>query len=203
VLFGTAGTGCVLALQLAAALALPWTAHPLWPWLAFATTLVIAARFRGSYNGGSDAMLLVVLLGLALARTGAGDDRLVLAGLGYTAAQLVLSYLLAGISKLGDSTWRRGTALAIIVDLPRYGTPTWVRSLFAHRVPAAVATYAVLAWECGIPIAFADPLACRVFLAIAAAFHLGNAIAFGLDRFLWSWLAAFPALLFWVDRLRG
>jgi hypothetical protein len=38
-------------------------------------------------------------------------------------------------------------------------------------------------------------------LAIAAVFHLTNAVVFGLNRFLWAWLAAFPALLFWVERL--
>jgi hypothetical protein len=28
-------------------------------------------------------------------------------------------------------------------------------------------------------------------------FHLFNALALGLNRFLWAWLAAYPALLFW------
>jgi len=191
----TPGTWLVLAVQLASALALPWLAQPVWPWLAFASTLAIAVRFRGTFNGGSDAMLLVVLLGLAVARSGAPEI-----GLGYTAAQLVLSYVLAGIAKLREPHWRDGTALAALVALPSYGVPAalirWI-----SRVSRA-AGYALLAFECGFPIALVDPAACRVLLAIAALFHLGNAIVFGLNRFLWAWLAAFPALIVWVDRLR-
>jgi len=37
-----------------------------------------------------------------------------------------------------------------------------------------------------------------IALAIGAAFHLANAFAFGLNRFLWAWLAAYPALWFWA-----
>jgi len=191
----TPGTWLVLAIQLASALALPWLAQPVWPWLAFASTVAIAVRFRGTFNGGSDAMLLVVLLGLAVARSGAPEI-----GLGYIAAQLVLSYVLAGIAKLREPRWRDGTALAALVALPSYAVPAaliaWISKV------SRVAGYALLAFECGFPIALVDPTACRAMLAIAALFHLGNAIVFGLNRFLWAWLAAFPALLAWVDRLR-
>ena len=195
--FSTPGMWFVLFAQLASALVLPWLAQPVWPWLAFATTLAVAVRFRGSYNGGSDSMLLVVLLGLAIARSGAPD-----VGLGLVAAQLVLSYVLAGIAKLREPRWRDGTALAALVALPSYGVPATLVAALRRPALSRAAGYALLAFECGFPIAFVDPRACRALLVIAALFHLGNAIVFGLNRFLWAWLAAFPALLFWVDRLR-
>jgi hypothetical protein len=193
----TPGMWLVVAVQLASALALPWLAHPIWPWLAFATTLAVAVRFRGTFNGGSDAMLLVVLLGLAVARSGAPE-----VGLGYIAAQLVLSYVLAGIAKLREPRWRDGTALASLVALPSYGVPRSLAAVVSPPLLGRAASYALLGFECGFPIALVDPTACRVVLVLAALFHLGNAIVFGLNRFLWAWLAAFPALIFWVDRLR-
>lgn len=195
--FAAPGMWLVLAIQLASALALPWLAHPVWPWLAFATTVAIAVRFRGTFNGGSDAMLLVVLLGLAIARSGAPE-----VGLGYIAAPLVLSYALAGVAKLREPQWRDGTALAALVALPSYGVPQALIGLLTRPAITRVAGYALLAFECGFPLALVDPTACRVTLVIAALFHLGNAIVFGLNRFLWAWLAAFPALLAWVDYLR-
>jgi hypothetical protein len=201
--FSTAGLWLVLGAQLASAFALSglvhavWLAHPIWPWLAFATTLAICVRFRGTYNGGSDAMLLVVLLGLAIARSGAPE-----VGLGYIAAQLVLSYVLAGVAKLREPRWRDGTALAALVALPSYGVPPALVALVTRPEVARTAGYALLAFELGFPIALVDPTACRVLLAVAALFHLGNAIVFGLNRFLGAWLAAFPALLAWVDHLR-
>lgn len=195
--FSTQGMWLVLGAQLASALALPWLAHPAWPWLAFATTLAVAVRFRGSYNGGSDSMLLVVLLGLSIARSSAPE-----VGLGYIAAQLVLSYVLAGIAKLREPRWRDGTALAMLVALPSYGVPPALVAWLSQPALSRLAGYALLAFECGFPVALVDPTACRVFLVLAALFHLGNSIVFGLNRFLWAWVAAFPALLFWVDRLR-
>jgi hypothetical protein len=195
--FATPGMWLVLAVQLASAVALPWFAQPVWPWLAFATTLAVAVRFRGTFNGGSDAMLLVVLLGLAIARSGAPK-----VGLGYIAAQLVLSYVLAGVAKLREPRWRDGSALAALVALPSYGVPPALIGLLTRAAIARTAGYALLAFELGFPIALIDPTACRVLLVLAALFHLGNAIVFGLNRFLWAWLAAFPALLVWVDSLR-
>jgi len=193
-LFGTRGTWAIALLQLACALALPWLEHPAIAWLAVGCALAISIRFRGSYNGGSDAMLLVVLIALAIARSG-----LPLAGLAYAATQLVLSYFIAGVAKLGEPRWRDGTALPMLVTLPPYGVPARLAALVA-RLPRAV-TWGMLAFECGFPVALVDRTACLVLLGAGALFHLANAIIFGLDRFLWTWLAAYPALLFWVDRL--
>lgn len=195
--FATPGMWLVLAVQLASALALPWLAQPVWPWLAFATTLAVAVRFRGTFNGGSDAMLVVVLLGLAIARSGAPE-----VGLGYIAAQLVLSYVLAGVAKLREPRWRDGTALAALVALPSYGVPSALSGFLIRPAIARTTGYALLAFELGFPIALVDPTACRVLLVLAALFHLGNAVVFGLNRFLWAWVAAFPALIAWVDFLR-
>jgi hypothetical protein len=192
-------TWLVLILQLAAGLALPWTATPIIAWAAFGATLAIAARWRGSYNGGSDAMLLVVLLAIALARTG---GTAALAGLAYAAAQLVLSYFLSGVAKLRDPAWRRGEALPILVAIPRYGVPVRLAAALSGRA-GAVAAWAMLGFELAFPLALVDARLTLAFLAGAAVFHFVNAVVFGLNRFLWIWIAAFPALVFWVERLRG
>ncbi len=190
-IFGTRGTVVVIALQLAAAIALPAIVHAAPAWIALACTIAIAVRFRGTYNGGSDAMLVVVLLGLAIARSGWPR-----AGLAYIAAQLVLSYAIAGIAKLGDPRWRRGDAFAVLVALPAYGVPPRLARLLARPAIGRLGAFATLAFECGFPIALLNRTACIAVLAIGAAFHLGNAIVFGLDRFWWTWLAAYPALWF-------
>ena len=180
----------------------PGSRTPAVAWCAVATTLAIAVRFRGSYNGGSDAMLLVVLIGVALARTGPGTA-LERAGLAYAAVQLVLSYFVSGVAKLGDRRWRDGTALPLLVALPQYAVRrghsrrSW-RGPSSRARPAA----AMLAFECAFPLALVRPTACAVLLAIGLGFHAVNAVAFGLNRFLWAWLAAYPALVFWVLELR-
>lgn len=192
-------TAVAVALLLASAATLPWTTSPVPAWLGAASHIALTMRFRGSYNGGSDAMLWVVLLSLALART-APDGELARAGLAYVAAQLVLSYVVAGIAKLGDARWRDGTALAIIARFPRYGAPAWLSRVIAGPVGRVLA-WALLAFELGFPLALLHRDACVVLIGVGVGFHLGNAIAFGLNRFLWTWIAAYPALYFWVTFL--
>ena len=43
--------------------------------------------------------------------------------------------------------------------------------------------------------------ALSTLLAVAATFHLANACLFGLNRFFWTWLAVYPAILWLQDRL--
>ncbi|HET9626524.1 MAG TPA: hypothetical protein VFP84_34415 [Kofleriaceae bacterium] len=192
------GTLGVLALQLAAALALPFVDHPAPAWIVVAAALAIAVRFRGAYNGGSDAMLIIVALAIALARTAPGSA---LAGLGlaYAAAQLVLSYFVSGVAKLADPAWRTGRALPILVRLPHYHVPRPAAALLSLRALAAVAGWLMLAFECGAPLALTSRTACLALLAFGAGFHVVNAVVFGLNRFLWTWLAAYPALLYWAS----
>jgi hypothetical protein len=194
------GTLVVLGVQLAAALALPWVDHPAPAWLVLVASLVISIRFRGSYNGGSDAMLIIVALAVALARTAPGLP-LARAGLAYAAAQLVLSYVVSGVAKLQDPAWREGRALPILVQLAHYRVPARAAALLSRLVIARAAAWSMLVFECGFPLALAHPTVCAVLLGLGAGFHLVNAVLFGLDRFLWTWLAAYPALIFWVDRL--
>jgi len=193
---GHRGMCSVLVLQLGAALALPCTSHPAPPWIAFAAVLLTAFRFRGTYNGGSDSMLLIVTLAVALART-APDSEVARGGLAYAAAQLVLSYFVSGVAKLRDRAWRSGRAVPRVLALPQYQVSDRVRAALTRPVLARLATWSMLAFECGFPLALADATTCWALMAIGACFHLANAIVFGLNRFLWAWIAAYPALLYW------
>jgi hypothetical protein len=194
------GTVAVLMIQLAAALALPWSAHPALPWLVLASSLVISIRFRGTYNGGSDAMLLIVMLALGLARSAPGSP-LAAAGLAYAAAQLVLSYFIAGIAKLPDSAWRTGRAVQAMVRLPQYRVPPRVMARLSPPRVARAAAWAMFVFECAFPLTLVHPAACAGLLACGVAFHLTNAIVLGLNRFLWTWIAAYPALIYWAERV--
>jgi hypothetical protein len=53
----------------------------------------------------------------------------------------------------------------------------------------------VIAFECAFPLALIDA---RLLSLLGIAFHVVNARVLGLNRFLWAWLAAYPALWFWA-----
>jgi hypothetical protein len=207
-LLGDRSFPLLLVLQWVLALCLPWTTSALVPALLLLTGLLVCLRFRGTYNGGSDAMTLVVVLGLLIARLGPNIGPVEAstvwqrAGLGYIAAQLVLSYALAGLAKLRAPSWRNGTALPRLLAMEVYAVPLSVRRALSATAPALCASWLVILFECAFPaVVFVCPLRCAVMLTCGTMFHLFNALALGLNRFLWVWLAGYPALLFWSGQL--
>lgn len=164
------------------------------------TTLLVCIRFRGTFNGGSDAMTLLVLLGLSVATLFPARPRVVLGALGYIALQATLSYFVAGVIKLRQPSWRRGQALAGFFALPRYGVPAGARALSAQPLLASGAAWTILLFECAFPLALLSPRVCAPLLGFALLFHLLNAALFGLNRFLFAWAAAYPSL-YYVSQL--
>lgn len=166
------------------------------------THLLVCGRFRGTFNGGSDYMATVVLTGIFMGRAFSSYGSVWLAvSLGYVGFQLCLSYFVAGVSKLKKPNWRSGRALREFFQSEYYGVPEAIRKRVAgsHSDLFLTALSAgLIAFECFFPAALLSPQACTVFIAIALIFHLGNAWIFGLNRFLWAWGAAYPAL-FWCS----
>jgi hypothetical protein len=161
--------------------------------LLFVSQLAICVRFRGTFNGGSDYMTMVVLSALTIAGLFPRSPTLVRACLGYVCAQLVLSYVIAGVAKLRQGAWWNGSLLKTLVATSRYGTPSWLAKAVGRVAP--LLSWLVMLFECAFPIALAGPRAALAFTVTGALFHLGNALTFGLNRFLFAWAAAYPALL--------
>ena len=61
--------------------------------------------------------------------------------------------------------------------------------------------WAVILFELVFPLALLDPVALKLALLCAAGFHFSNACFFGLNRFFWIWLCAYPALIWFQDRI--
>lgn len=61
------------------------------------------------------------------------------------AAQTVILYMGAGLSKVSDSAWRHGNALYYTMQLPDYRPFPWLSDLLSHsQIVLALITYAVL-----------------------------------------------------------
>ncbi len=169
-------------------------------WLLALSQLLIGARFRGTFNGGSDYMTMVLLLGLSLASLpwGALPAR---AGLGYICAQLTLSYVIAGGVKLRQPAWRSGQALAVVLRSERYAVPGWVAALARKPKAARCVSWLVMLFELAMPWAISSPRAALVAISLGLVFHAANALALGLNRFLFAWAAAYPALWYFARAL--
>ncbi len=185
----------VLAILLACGVAPQITAG-----LLLFTSLLLFSRYHGPYNGGSDRMGLLLLCGLWLAHVLPQPAWRAIA-LGYVAVQLVASYFLAGVVKLAERSWRNGQALQDVFAFSIYPVSADLRALASRRTWLMCAGWGVMLFELAFPFALLDARALQGALALAFTFHVVNAALFGLDRFVWVWLAAYPTLLWFQSAL--
>lgn len=154
-----------------------------------------ALRFRGSENGGSDFMTLVVLSSLAAASVLPHTELVRTGCLLYVALQSCASYFIAGIIKLRRPAWRRGVALRTFLGATIHGDPGRLGRLLRRPAVAPIASWTVMLLEVALPLSLLSrPLAIG-FGALALTFHVVNAHLFGLNRFVLAWAASWPAIV--------
>ncbi|MBM4793762.1 hypothetical protein HXP44_17230 [Streptomyces sioyaensis] len=158
----------------------------------------VATHPRHHYGSdGSDQLSFLVQLVATVARLGERQPRIVDACLWYVALQSTLSYAVSGWVKVTSPVWRSGAALPGIMRTETYGDEKVYRVIQRHpRISTAVG-HLVLAMECGFPAVFlAQGKYAPAVLTVSGAFHLANARVMGLGRFVWAFLATYPAVLY-------
>lgn len=165
-----------------------------WPFLCV-SQILLCVRFRGASNGGSDSMSVVLASALSLPALFGRTPLAIQAALLYIGVQVTLSYVIAGLAKLRQPEWLNGQALRHFVLTSPYGVPARVRRTLERPAIAAPLGWAVVAFECLFPLAWLDPRVCLAWLACGVMFHAANVLVLGLNRFLWAWLAGYPATL--------
>jgi hypothetical protein len=164
----------------------------------FLSTWLISVRWRGLFNGGSDSMTIVVSAGLFFTRVTYPFPAISKYGLAYIALQVTLSYFIAGLVKFKNPEWRNGSAMPVFLKTPRYDSPpALIRNTFEKPAFSSLISWTIITIECLFPLAWLSSSWCIPFLLIALVFHLLNYWIFGLNRFVWAWLSAYPALYFW------
>lgn len=165
-----------------------------------AVSLATLRRFQGPYNGGSDRMGLLALWCVMLAQLLPSEKARELA-FGYLGAQLVLSYFIAGWVKIVNPEWRSGAALRQVFAFSVYPVSESVRAWAKRPALLQRMSWAVMLLELMFPLAFFSKPALIVGLSLTALFHLANACLFGLNRFFWTWIAAYPAIIWLQTRI--
>lgn len=191
----------LFGLRIACALALLFGVLTVWSLCALALiSLVMLHRFEGPYNGGSDKMSVLILWCLLLAHL-MPTPYLQKAAFGYLAIQLTLSYFVSGWVKLLNPEWRTGRALRDVFAFSAYPVSEGLRSLANYPALCWTASWSVILFEVLFPLSlFSQPLLIAA-LCLTASFHFANACLFGLNRFFWIWLAAYPSLLWFQEQI--
>jgi hypothetical protein len=188
--------GVRIAASILLGLGFSWSALPL-----FCIQLAINVRFRGTFNGGSDSMTILLLLALGLSAPFGSQSAASIACLFYVAVQATLSYFLAGIAKLKEAGWRSGATLGAFLNAGLYVVPPWALRFFSGSVRGRCFALGAIAFECGFPLALLRIEWCIGFLLAGLLFHVVNGLVLGLNRFLFAWAATYPAILFTSQQL--
>jgi hypothetical protein len=195
----------ILSLLLLAACAGMPSLSPYPPYLTLALVvnhLVILPFFNGPYNGGADRMSLLILVCVTSAYN-LPEPRWQELAFGYLGMQLLLSYFISGWVKIVNPAWRSGRALRDVFLFSAYPAGENIRSWASHPRLLQSAGWAVMIFELAFPLMFLSPLALLAGLVIAALFHGANACLFGLNRFFWIWICAYPSILWLQQRVLG
>lgn len=169
------------------------------PWIfaaLLAAHVLVCIRFRGSFGGGADTMTVIVLTGLLIASLAPGEGwgRL---GLVYIAIHLLYSYAKAGFSKLIHREWRDGTALPVFLGRSFYPDVRVFGAALARAPFLSLSLgWALLVFEMSAPAAPFFPAALRFYFLAAVLLHFAIHLVFGLNRFFWIWLCAWPSVFY-------
>ncbi|MBN9795567.1 hypothetical protein DMP17_44425 [Pseudonocardia sp. TMWB2A] len=166
-----------------------------------AVTRAVTAPSTAHGSDGSDSVGLVTATVLTIARA-ARDHRTVDACLWFLALYAAHGYLVSGLAKAAARPWRDGSALHSVLATRSYGSRRAHRAATDHPVLARLATNAVVAGECALPLALLlrSRPAVAVALHVATTFHLGVAATMGLNRFVPAFLALQPAVRYVTGR---
>lgn len=170
------------------------------PWTCLALSVIAIInlhRYNGPYNGGSDRMGLLILFCVSIVEW-LPDPKWQIYIFGYLALQLVLSYFISGWVKVVNAEWRNGRALADVFLFSAYPVSEHLREFNKRPKLMFIMSWCVMGFELLFPLTLFDQTALIIGLIIAAIFHFVNACIFGLNRFFWIWLAAYPSII-WLQ----
>ena len=153
--------------------------------------LLAMARYSHGTDG-TDQMQTILLASLACYF--ATPDPLVRkAAIWFISLQVILAYWTSGVAKLLSKPWRQGTVLRASLLLAP-GNKT-----LYHWMPASgrinqLLCFSVVLFECAFPLVLTTPQICLVVLGFGVLLHLFNAVALGIPRFLFTFVAAYPVI---------
>lgn len=200
-IFGSGEARFLFLLRAGLSAAMLLGVHSQWVLLALSLhSLFILHRYNGPYNGGSDRMGLLILYCLCMSHwlpSGVMSE----AAFGYLGVQVILSYFISGQVKIVNPEWRNGRALQDVFSFSAYPVAESLRAL-AHR-PRLLwfASWGVMSFEILFPLSLLSSEILISALCVAAIFHVANACLFGLNRFVWVWIASYPSILWLQARL--
>lgn len=108
-------------------------------------------------------------------------------GLSFIAFHLCLVYLVAGLQKLKDPSWKDGSSLKSYVESSAF---TFSKNTFSWKWLG----YLVILWEITFPLSLSGGKIMWFYLLSGVLFHVFLSVKNGFNFFLWAFLSGYPAI---------
>lgn len=186
----------VVVLQVLCAVALLFHLLPRYYTLLFLTILCVHLLSMLRYPQGADGtdQMQTILLASLACYYATPDPLVKRAAIWFISLQVILAYFTSGIAKLLSKPWREGTVLKSSLLLAP-GSKTIYQWLPKSRRLNQFLCLGVIFFECAFPLALIGPRVCLIFLVCGVLLHVFNAFALSIPRFLFTFPAAYPAIL--------
>jgi hypothetical protein len=166
----------------------------LWP--VFVVEVLMDQRNTVFGRDGSDRMHIVVFFALCICYSFT-DLRARSIGIMFIALEVMLAYFISGVVKAMSHEWRSGRSLALVLSSENYGAPRLGRWIEKNSRLCRVACWSVIAFEMLLPLfVLLGPVPAICVLLTGIFFHISVAATMGLNGFVWSFPAAYPAIVF-------
>jgi hypothetical protein len=150
-------------------------------------------------HDGADQMAWIIFSGLAIINL-VGTPFAETVYLWFLALQACLAYVTTGLAKASASHWRNGSCLVGILGTSIYGHAGLAELLRRNPTFGRLLAPLLIVWQCSFPMVLVAPAPVGfVILGIGVLFHLTNAYFMGLNTFVWSFLATYPAIIFCIQ----
>jgi hypothetical protein len=169
-------------------------------WKIYVVGLLIASLLvcmRLPWTKGADSQLNLITCG-AISLTLCSDTPTVATWcLYFLTLQLCLAYFAAGYHKLRSPDWRNGCALPGLLSTRLFGAPALAAWLDRRVVVSMALGWATILWELSFPVVLVAPRpVVWCYFCCGVLFHLSTAVTMGLNKFIWAFLALYPAALY-------
>jgi hypothetical protein len=204
-LYDKKGVSTLLLLRLVSAVLLIGISPERWEFTALAVTLAashLAFSLRQVFGeDGSDQMNSIIAITIAVCVGPHSSPWLLEIGLWFLALQACLSYFSAGVAKIVSPVWRSGAAVLLVFNTGSYGDESAGAFLTRYPAVARAMTWGTVVFEVTFPACLLlPPRMMWLILGCGVAFHLTIAVVMGLNNFVWSFLAVYPAIAYVAAR---
>ncbi len=173
------------------------TTYPVILPLVFLSIVTLFMTIRSSKsNNGADQMASIVILSLAIGKlfsTNFSNSITLL----FIAAQASLAYGTSGFLKLTKAGWRNGSYIIGILKTSTFGNKRILQFIETPRSRSVLLANMVIYGDIILSLTFLfPPQLCAILLCAGVFLHVGIGIVMGLNTFIWSFCATYPAIYY-------